>query len=53
MHSEWMKVMLAEIEHKQAQEREGREERQRRAAERQSTTAPGAADSAKRPRKRR
>jgi hypothetical protein len=53
MHSEWMKVMLAEIERKQAQEREGREERQRRAAERQSTTTPGAVDSTKRSRKRR
>jgi hypothetical protein len=54
MHSEWMKVMLAEVERKQLEARDGREEQQRRLAERQHAATPrtGGAET-RRPRKRR
>jgi hypothetical protein len=53
MHSEWMKVMLAEIERKQEQARDERVERQARAAERKGAATPGADEGKKPPRKRR
>jgi hypothetical protein len=53
MHSEWMKVMLAEIERKQAQARDDRVEEQARATERQGAEAPDAGGEKKRLRKRR
>jgi hypothetical protein len=54
MHSEWMKVMLAEVERKQLEARDGREEQQRRSAERRHAATPGnAGNETRRPRKRR
>ena len=54
MHSEWMKVMLAEVERKQQEARVGREEQQKRAAETQQATTPGVGgNETRRPRKRR
>jgi hypothetical protein len=54
MHSEWMKVMLAEVERKQLEARDGREEQQRRSAERRHAVTPGTGgDQTRQPRKRR
>ena len=54
MHSEWMKVMLAEVERKQLEARVGREEQQIRAAERRQAATPGTGgNESRRPRKRR
>jgi plasmid stabilization system protein ParE len=52
MHSEWMKVMLAEIERKQAEAQQQAAERRLRTGERQDADKPGAGDGRKRPRKR-
>jgi len=54
MHSEWMKVMLAEVERKQLEARDGREEQQRRLAERRhAASPPTGGEATRRPRKRR
>jgi hypothetical protein len=52
MHSEWMKVMLAEVERKQAEAQQQVAETKLRASEHQAATAPGVGDGKKRPRKR-
>jgi hypothetical protein len=52
MHSEWMKVMLAEIERKQAEAQQEAAERRLRAVERQDAEKPGTDDGRKRQRKR-
>jgi hypothetical protein len=52
MHSEWMKVMLAEIEHKQAEAQQQAAERALRASERQDVEKPRVDDGKKRARKR-
>lgn len=54
MHSEWMKVMLAEIERKREETRSAEDEELRRNRERQAARGPGPGGDRKTPpRKRR
>jgi hypothetical protein len=53
MHSEWMKVMLAEIERKREETRSAEDEELRRARERQAARGPDPGSNGKTPARKR